>query len=793
MKNTLLLALYFCSCASLQAQDCQGTDEQALRFVLKTDGWGYESFWSVTTLNGDTLAFVGPNELDNNVLYDTIICIGNSECISFRLNDTYGDGLINEGYFTLMLNGDTIADNPFYDFSYERNLNCLPGAACSTAEPITEGIYTTTYDNHWYVFTPDSVGTYLFTTCDLSDCDTKIWIYDTCDGIGLPEDNEGITFFDDNDSECAPQAQLEAYFAPGISYYVRIGDNRDACGDEITWSVSYLGPVIGCTDPSSCNFNPLASVDDGSCLPQGDPDCPDGPDLLISQEELAETLLLTTIENNDPCLIEEGCVSGYGRRDVIRFSTKIDNIGATDYYIGQPSADNSQFTWNNCHNHFHYDGYAEYLLFREDGSRLPSSFKNGFCVIDLGCDTGTAQYGCNNMGITAGCYDRYWRDLGCQWIDITDVPDGNYFFVTRVNWDNAPDALGRVEKDTLNNWAQVCLHIDRSSGELLVNFDVDCAPYVDCAGVQYGNTLPDCNGDCGGTAVLGDINEDHTQDMQDARDYITSILAQDDEHSGPCYDLNGDGKLSVYDAALLADCQNYGRSHVHEGVTVHDHCNLPGGIFNHTDTTTFTLLEVNTDRQFIDIGIRNPSSRIVGYQLQLTGVDISGVTSLVPIERYPVAPQLSLLDNTIIGMSFQDSTIERSQTYQPLCRIFYTRFTDAQVCLTQVEEAVNALYEQTVTVVEDGCVQLVGVHDIYQEITVSVTPNPWLQKAMLSFPNPTQEMYHITLHDALGRRVRSYATRGTDLTIERGELRAGVYFYELRGVDVRGTGRLVVQ
>ena len=37
--------------------------------------------------------------------------------------------------------------------------------------------------------------------------------------------------------------------------------------------------------------------------------------------------------------------------------------------------------------------------------------------------------------------------------------------MVRVNWDYDPDALGRYETNTENNWA-VCIELDRSGGDL---------------------------------------------------------------------------------------------------------------------------------------------------------------------------------------------------------------------------------------------------------------------------------------------------------------------------------------
>ena len=99
--------------------------------------------------------------------------------------------------------------------------------------------------------------------------------------------------------------------------------------------------------------------------------------------------------DEDNCYIVEGCLNGYGERELVRFTTWIKNIGDLDYYIGATAQTDStkQFEWGDCHNHWHYKGYAKYDLFTMDGQMLPIGFKNGFCVMDLECgDGGTAQY-----------------------------------------------------------------------------------------------------------------------------------------------------------------------------------------------------------------------------------------------------------------------------------------------------------------------------------------------------------------------------------------------------------------
>ena len=124
-----------------------------------------------------------------------------------------------------------------------------------------------------------------------------------------------------------------------------------------------------------------------------------------------------------------------------------------------------------------------------DGALISIGFKM-VCVMDLECsDGGTATYGCSNMGIAAGCGDIYSSGLSCQWIDVTDVEDGQYRLVVRVNWDYDPDALGRYETNTENNWAVVCIELD---GQVPRNDHPDGLPtFTDCAGDPFGTALFD--------------------------------------------------------------------------------------------------------------------------------------------------------------------------------------------------------------------------------------------------------------------------------------------------------------
>lgn len=217
--------------------------------------------------------------------------------------------------------------------------------------------------------------------------------------------------------------------------------------------------------------------------PSNPEDCPQGVDLSVSEDYLRETIYIDYINvNENDCLINERCVRGSGRRKLIRFGTLVINSGTEDLELGTPSTDGpfSEFWhYDECHGHYHFEAYASYELFdhgtmeidnqgnpvvddqgnpvvvREGCEEIPSKIecdeglldigsKNGFCILDWavwdqdllpdGLDR-CRGYNCGNQGITAGCQDTYEAVLQCQWIDVTDMPDGDYDVIVTTNPD----------------------------------------------------------------------------------------------------------------------------------------------------------------------------------------------------------------------------------------------------------------------------------------------------------------------------------------------------------------------
>ena len=176
-------------------------------------------------------------------------------------------------------------------------------------------------------------------------------------------------------------------------------------------------------------------------LPPSDPmSCPNGPDLIVDEADLRETVHIDYVEvPTNSCLINENCVRGTGSRKVIRFATTIANIGNEDMQVGVGEDGNPLWEYDECHNHFHFEAYADYALYDVDNDVALTDIghKNGFCVLDIGPyqgrTTSCTGYSCGEQGISAGCYDRYSAGLQCQWIDVTGLPDGTYDVIVSTN------------------------------------------------------------------------------------------------------------------------------------------------------------------------------------------------------------------------------------------------------------------------------------------------------------------------------------------------------------------------
>ncbi|MAQ70234.1 MAG: hypothetical protein CMD23_03980 [Flavobacteriales bacterium] len=813
-----------------------GENEIQIDVLIETDPYPGETSFSLNDNQGIIWGSEDPVFEEAYTAYPFQYCVPDNGCYIFTLYDSYGDGIYSSGGVEVYYEGNLVLEDPDFQYNSSITMNCPPGYDCNTAIEVGLGEYVTGTDDYWYIFTAEVNGQYDINTCD-SDCNTVIYVYDYCTGLVPSDYNDGTVYY--NDDLCGVQSQVFPLMSAGDSYYIRI---KGDC-ENIDWELNYIGPVSGCTDTTACNYNPIAESDDGSCIYPGNPDCVNGPDLLVMPFE--SSMYLQAYTNEDGCAIEEGCLTGYGDRSIIRFDTWIKNVGNQDYFIGSVSDNEAtnQFEWDECHNHWHYKGYAEYVLFDSDGQIIPVGFKNGFCVMDLECSgdselgvpAGTYTYGCSVMGISAGCGDIYGSGLSCQWIDITDVPDGEYTFVVRTNWDQDPDAIGNVELSYENNWEQTCIGVFTTSdgtkdfymatdidgdgidnmndpdvdGDGVMNnndTDIDgdgvlndedenpyglgeCLVYTDCNGVEFGNAQYDCNGICGGESITGDINLDTFLDITDMEAYSLDIIA-DDWNINACSDLDMDGEITVTDVALLVNCVENSEQITRDNQA--EPCEFGLSITNPNDTVTFSIGNVNLEEGYVDIHVLNPDNEILGYQFVMGNMAISSVENLV--EDYPITPSFSMTNGMVMGISYEDSLIVKNYEPAPLCRIYYSTIGE-NTCIETIIDVVNQDYENVLTINNtESCISNISVES-YDGNSFVIYPNPANDIVGLKIKLDASSDIELTINNMLGQtlvREKIYA-KDVYREFDVDHLSTGVYLVEIMINDVRFVENLVLE
>ncbi|XP_076582735.1 lysyl oxidase-like 5a [Chaetodon auriga] len=157
------------------------------------------------------------------------------------------------------------------------------------------------------------------------------------------------------------------------------------------------------------------------------------------------------------CAAEENClsrsayhpsVSDLDYRVLLRFPQRVKNQGTADFLPVKPR---HEWEWHSCHQHYHsMEAFSNYdLLDVSTGQKVAEGHKASFCLEDTSCDPGIRRrFACtvHTQGLSPGCYDTYHANIDCQWIDITDVPPGNYMLKVTVN----PSQLVQ-ESDFSNN------------------------------------------------------------------------------------------------------------------------------------------------------------------------------------------------------------------------------------------------------------------------------------------------------------------------------------------------------
>jgi len=251
------------------------------------------------------------------------------------------------------------------------------------------------------------------------------------DGGGVGRDAQALW---DGGGTCEPPAPASSI--TGCNPDAGIECDGDWRGINARTGAEYCTPACSdteCCSPQHGNF---------ACVPRDAAGACPAADLFIDRSKIVDdyTIEYRNFREGD-CAIVEGCVGGPGIRRLLRFDTWTPNTGTADMFLGQPSRESPNFEYSACHNHYHFNSYAAYELLTPDGSCVTATgHKQAFCLLDFyaypGTDGRGGTYNCGYQGIQRDWQDVYSRELDCQWVDVTGVPEGDYLLRIRVNTDH---------------------------------------------------------------------------------------------------------------------------------------------------------------------------------------------------------------------------------------------------------------------------------------------------------------------------------------------------------------------
>jgi hypothetical protein len=225
----------------------------------------------------------------------------------------------------------------------------------------------------------------------------------------------------------------------GVPLRFRVGDGVVSNGSfEVSIEVVEENSPGGyCTSNDECEAGETCCSGGflGQCLTlEEGSECP-LPDLIVVEETATNSLFISRETfAPDSCALAEECVGGPGERRLLKFSTETANVGPMDVILGNPTEDQG-FEFSSCHGHYHFEGYAQYQLKNDAGYVVATGHKQAFCLLDSTQIQGnrSPQFHCGFQGITSGWADIYGAGLDCQWVDITDVPNGDYVLSISIN------------------------------------------------------------------------------------------------------------------------------------------------------------------------------------------------------------------------------------------------------------------------------------------------------------------------------------------------------------------------
>jgi hypothetical protein len=258
------------------------------------------------------------------------------------------------------------------------------------------------------------------------------------------------------------QDQIDAgdfTFSSGTQVVAAAGDiDRDGYDDVIVGDVEAFGETAGRVE--IFGGGRLAKRAPSPYLP-GAPVChppaTGKPDLTVDGGAMARSLFVAHASfEADACVIAEGCVNAPGDRKLLKFTTAIGNYGGSAAVIPGPDTA-PELYHENCDGDLELSDFAVFELLDPTGTTVTVGRKQSFFLVDvnpvcLGGAPETVYF--PDRGVSPGWADVYTADVDCQWLDVTDVPDGRYTLRVTVDTQHLVD-----QDDVLPDTASVDIEL----------------------------------------------------------------------------------------------------------------------------------------------------------------------------------------------------------------------------------------------------------------------------------------------------------------------------------------------
>ena len=92
-------------------------NDLSVQVSITTDSWPFENFWKIETASdGELVAIGGPFSVAD-LSFNENLCIDESICYTFTILDSYGDGIADDGDFSLTVDSVVALSNPTSDWA----------------------------------------------------------------------------------------------------------------------------------------------------------------------------------------------------------------------------------------------------------------------------------------------------------------------------------------------------------------------------------------------------------------------------------------------------------------------------------------------------------------------------------------------------------------------------------------------------------------------------------------------------------------------------------------------------